>query len=133
MKLATKWIIAILWATAILVEFGIDRSYAAGTPSCNINVPAVQAQADGSGTITGHVTGSCTFAWHSVNEIQFKDRWHTLGTERHAGGAAGIYVSQPRDSDDYHGDGYWREIVNVYNAAGAKVFQVIGPVSEFAS
>lgn len=102
-------------------------------PACSLVIPALQAQADGSGTVTGHVHGSCNFAWHSQNQIQFKDRWQILGVDNHAGGAAGQYVSQPVDRDEYHGDGYWREVVIVYNRSGTQVFRLVGPVSEFAS
>lgn len=100
---------------------------------CALNVPALHAQADGTGVATGHVTGSCTFRWHSTNQIQFKDGWHNMGVEYHAGGAPGAYVSQPVDRDDYHGDGYWREVVLVYDARSHFRQRVVGPVSEFAS
>ena len=101
--------------------------------ACAINVPALHAQADGTGVVTGHVTGSCSFRWHSVNEIQYRDRWHTLGVERHGPYAAGTHVSEPVDRDDYHGSGYWREVVLVYDAAGHFRERVVGSVSEFAS
>lgn len=105
----------------------------ATAPPCQINVPALHAQADGTGVQTGHVTGACTFRWHSVNLIQFKDRWHTLGVEEHGPYAPRVHVSEPADRDDYHGDGYWREVVKVYDVDGRLRARIVGPVSEFAS
>lgn len=99
-------------------------------PPCQLNVPAITAQADGSGVQTGHVTGSCSFAWHSRNEIQYKDRWHVLGISYHKGGEAGVFVRQPIDYKDYGLYGYYREVVRVYDPTGTLRQVVKGPISE---
>ena len=96
---------------------------------CQIHVPAITEQADGSGVQTGHVTGSCSFRWHSVNAIQYKDRWHTLGVNRHDGGAAGAYVSQPIDQEDYGVYGSYREELSIFDPTGTLRQRVVGPVS----
>jgi hypothetical protein len=132
MRYARRLLLVVTITIAALAASTVNSADAAGGP-CSIHVPALHAQADGSGTVTGHVTGVCPFAWHSVNAIEFKDRWHILGIERHPGGAAGMYVSQSIDRDDYHGDGYWREVVKVYDSAGNLRQTIIGPVSEFSS
>jgi len=96
---------------------------------CQINVPVITEQADGSGVQTGHVTGSCSFAWHSRDEIWYKDRWHMLGWNFHAGGAAGVYVKQPIDREDYGEYGSYREVVSVYDPTGTLRQTVTGPIS----
>src|SRR4051812_30048343 len=101
----------------------------AAAPSCSLHVPAITEQADGTGVQTGHVTGSCNFAWHSRDEIWYKDRWHMLGWNWHAGGAAGVLVSQPKDFEDYGEYGKYKEVVSVFNSAGTLVLKVVGPVS----
>lgn len=115
----------------VVVGFMVDRAVASvAAPSCSLTVPRVVEQADGSGVQTGHVAGSCNFAWHSKNLIEYRDRWHVLGTNAHAGGAAGVYVVQPVDREDY-GElyGEWREVVQVRDATGRVVVTVMGPVS----
>lgn len=97
---------------------------------CTINVPAITEQADGSGIQTGHVTGSCPFAWHSRNEIWYKDRWHVLGVNYHQGGAAGEYVSQPVDREDYGEYGLYQERVVVLDSKGVVRVTIRGPVSD---
>jgi hypothetical protein len=97
--------------------------------TCDLNVPTITEQADGTGVQTGHVTGSCSFAWHSRDEIWYKDRWHMLGWNYHDGAAAGVIVSQPRDSEDYGEYGDYREIVSVYDTSGVLRVRVVGAVS----
>lgn len=101
---------------------------AAATPPCTINVPAITEQADGSGVQTGHVKGSCTFAWHSRNEIWYKDRWQILGSNKHAGGVAGAIVTQPVDREDYGEYGLYQERVVVYEGNAVRVV-IRGPIS----
>ena len=95
---------------------------------CTIHVPIVTEQPDGTGVQTGHVRGVCSFAWHSLNQIEYRDRWHVLGQNWHRGGAAGALVSQPIDREDY-GElyGEWREVVKVYDPTGTLRQVVTGP------
>lgn len=135
--------IALLAGAAILLAWKGADAAAGATRSCDLTVPQMRVQLDGSGTRTGHVSGSCTFKWHSVNRIELEDaytpgtfipmRWHVLGIHAHPGGKAGELVRQSIDRDAYHGCGEWRESVAVYDRSGARVLTVNGPEHDFCS
>lgn len=102
--------------------------------TCSISIPPVTAL-PGGGVTTGHVTATCNRAWpYSMNRIEYRAdytyRWKILGTERHPGGAAGELVTESVDSEpDYHGAGYWREVVVVHGPSDAWSVRKVGPVS----
>lgn len=127
MRLGT--ILLALVVIAVIVAM-CDSEARATSYTCDLVVPTITEQADETGVQTGHVSGDCSFAWHSRNEIWYRDRWHILGVNYHPGGAIGVRVVQPVDSETYAEQyGQWREIVRVLDSKGIVRVVVRGPIS----
>lgn len=118
----------------LLAAMGGSAHRAAGATACQITVPAVWAADEPGEVYTGHARGSCTFRWHLTQQIEYKDRWHILGTTEHGPYAAGAQITVPSDEHTYAPRcGWWRVRDVVRDDAGNQRWAATGTESWFCT
>jgi hypothetical protein len=128
MKLA----LAVALAAIVAGLFGGQAAHAGS--ACSIAVPHVWAGDQPGEVYTGHAVGSCTFKWRLQQQIEYKDRWHILGTTWHGPYPAGATVTVPSDEHTYASRcGWWRVRDVAYDTAGHQRFAGTGAESWFCT
>lgn len=125
-----------LGIAAATLGLAFTQTGAAAGPSCNLLVPPVR-QADDGIKVAG-VSGSCTFAWNSTNQVVLAPksdqlgRWRVLGSYDRPGGPANTFVKQTGYHEDYYGCGRWRVRVLVKGVNGEQI-TAFGPSRTFCA
>lgn len=102
--------------------------------ACSISVPKVWAGDESGEVYTGHAKGTCNFKWKLEQQIQYKDRWHVLGTTWHGPYAANTTVVVPSDEHDYApACGWWRVRDVVFDMNGNQRWAGNGSESWFCT